>query len=130
MLKSLASFVDRPIAHIALALLGLAITILFCLLSLMLLVTPESGWLRLIVIGGMLGLVGWWVRIFTKWSSLPTRSALRNCVVVLLFVGIIATVSSIFIFPGSNRWYAILGVISALGLFLLLASLASKQIKA
>ena len=126
-MSSLAKLIDHPIARATLSLLGMAITILFCLLSFMLIVTPESGWLRLIVLGGGLGLVGWWIRIFTRWDKLSTRAALRNCVIALLCAGIITAVSAILFLPGASIWYATLMTISGLGLLLLLGSLAPNR---
>lgn len=124
MLRHLANFVDHPIARAVFSLVGLASTTLFSLFATMLLLAPESDWFRLIVLGGSIGLAGWWTRVSVRLPSLAARPAMRWSVSVSLLVGIGTTLGAGLIVPGAVAWYLALGLMGLTGAVLFLSTLA------
>ena len=127
MLNLIANFVDHPVARVTLSLAGLAVTILFGLFSAVLALSPETGWLRVVGIGGLVGLAGWWGRVFLTLATLRKRPLLRWLVLVALAIGVVTTLYAMLAFPGADSWYIIMCAISFIGVLLFAGTLAPSQ---
>jgi hypothetical protein len=127
MLNLIAKFVDHPVTRVALSLAGLTVTILFGLFAAVLALTPETGWLRLVGIGGFVGLAGWWGRVFLTLATLRKQPLLRWLVSVALAIGVVTALYAMLAFPGADSWSMIMCAISFAGVMLVAGTLASWQ---
>lgn len=120
MLRALANFVDRMPVRLVLVLGALAMTGLFagfCALR----AFEDHAW-RLVELGGVLGLIGWWTRVVVRHRSLCESLPLRIFVLALLAIGIATAVYMFALLPSS--YFAVPVLAIGLGALLLLGSLA------
>ncbi len=86
---------------------------------------PQHGPPFLLGLGGLTGLAGWWLRVWSgsRWQHWHILA--RSLVVLCLAAGTSASVAVLFWAPGGFYWSTILVVMSSAGGLMLLGSLAS-----
>ncbi len=127
MLKLLADMVDHPLTRVAAALVGLAAITFQVLFSVVVALTPKTNWMLAVGVGGLVGLVGWWLRVFVSLPTLVAYPFLRWMVCGSLAIGITAITYTVLTWPDANVWRQFLYPIGFTGLLLLVGTLASWQ---
>ena len=122
MLTHLANFTDKPMVRVILSLAGLAVSVMFGLFAIVLAATPITRGSFLIIIGGLAGLRGWWVRVLVRGPILASRPLLRRAACAALAAGVVTALSAIPAFPGLG-WCLIQITIAFAGMFLFLGTL-------
>ena len=127
MLKLLANFVDHPLTRVAASLIGLAAIAFLGLFSVAVALTPKTNWMLAVGAGGLVGLVGWWLRVFVSLPTLAAHPLLRWTVCGSLAIGITAITYTVLTWPDANAWRQFLCPIGLTGLLLFVGTLASWQ---
>lgn len=119
MLKSLSGFVDYPLVRFTLIIGGLYVTGLFGLFCAVRVL--EFGSWRMLELGGLLGLAGWWIRVCIRINTFKDRPRLRLSVLALLLTGVASSLVAASVLPSS--YHAFLAVVAVLGILLFVGSL-------
>ena len=125
MLRLLADFVDHPLTRVASGLIGLAAIAFLGLFGVVVALTPKTGWMLAAGAGGLVGLVGWWLRVFVSLPTLAAHPLLRWTVCGSLAIGIAAISYTVLTWPDANAWRQFLFPIGLTGLLLFVGTLAS-----
>jgi hypothetical protein len=126
--SSVARVVEGEVGRSTLGALATLATVFFGPLSVILAgVGPSHGTPFLLGIGGLAGLLGWWLRIWAgpRWPL--WHLLIRSLVVLCLSAGTSASVAVLLLVPGGFYWSAILVLMVGAGGFLLLGSLAPNR---
>lgn len=125
MLKLLANFVDHPLTRVVAALIGLAAIAFLGLFCVVIALTPKTNWMLAVAAGGLVGLVGWWLRVFISVPTLAAYPLLRWVVCVSLAIGIAAFTYTVLTWHDAIAWRQFLYPIGLTGLLLFVGSLAA-----
>jgi len=126
--SSFARVVESEVGRSTLGALATLATIFFGPLSVILAGTgPGHGTPFFFGIGGLAGLLGWWLRIWAgprwpRWHIL-----IRGLVVLCLAAGTSASVAVLLLAPGGFYWSTILVLMASAGVTMLLGSLAPNR---
>lgn len=127
MLKRLANFVDHPLTRVVAALIGLAATIFLGFFGVVVALSPKTNWMLAAGAGGLVGLVGWWLRVFVSPPTLAAHPLLHWTVCGSLTIGVAAFSYTVLTWPDANAWRQFLYPIGLTGLLLFVGTLASWQ---
>ena len=127
MLKLLADFVDHPLTRVAASFIGLAAIAFLGLFAIVVVLTPQTDWMLAVGAGGLVGLVGWWLRVFVSLPTLAAHPLLRWTVCGSLAMGIAAIAYTVLSWPDAYAWRQFLYPICFTGLLLFVGTLASWQ---
>ena len=127
MLKLLANFVDHPLTRVAASLIGLVAIAFLGLFGVVVALSPKANWMLAVGAGGLVGMVGWWLRVFVTMPTLAAHPPLRWTVCGALAVGIAAITYTALAWPDAYAWRQFLCPIRLTGLLLLVGTLASWQ---
>jgi hypothetical protein len=125
MLKVLASLVDHPLMRVLAALIGLVAIAFLGLFGVLVALSPKTNWMLAVGAGGLVGMVGWWLRVFVSLAALAEHLLLRWTICGSLAVGIAAITYTVFTWPDANAWRQFLFPIGLTGLLLFVGTLAS-----
>jgi hypothetical protein len=127
MLKLLADLVDHPLTRVVASLIGLAAIAFLGLFGVVVALSPKTDWMLAVGAGGLVGLVGWWLRVFVSLPTLAAHPLLRWTVCGSLAIGVAALAYTVFAWPDANAWRQFLFPIGLTGLLLFVGTLASWQ---
>mgnify|MGYP006205730075 CR=1 FL=1 len=127
MLKLLADFVDHPVTRVVAALMGLLAIAFLGLFGVLVTLSPKTSWMLAVGAGGLVGLVGWGLRVGLNLPALVAHPLLRWTVCGSLAVGIAAITYTAFSWPDAAAWRQFLWPIGLMGLLLFVGTLASWQ---
>ena len=127
MLKLLANFVDHPLTRVAAALVGLVAIAFLALFCVAIAFTQKTNWMLVVGAGGLVGLVGWWLRVFVSLPTLAAHPFLRWTVCGSLAIGIAAITYTVLTWHDANVWRQFLCPIGLTGVLLFVGTLASWQ---
>ena len=127
MLNTLASIVDHPLTRVVAALIGLAAIAFLGLFGIVIALTPKTDWMLVVGAGGLVGLAGWWLRVFVSLPILTAHPLLRWTVCGALAIGIAAITYTVLTWPDAYAWRQFLYPIGLTGLLLFVGTLASWQ---
>jgi hypothetical protein len=127
MLNILANFVDHPLTRVVAALIGLAAVAFLGLFGIVVALTPKTDWMLVVGAGGLVGLAGWWLRVFFSLPTLTVHPLLRWTVCGALAIGIAAITYTVLTWPDAHAWRQFLYPIGLTGLLLFVGTLASWQ---
>lgn len=127
MLKLLADLVDHPLTRVVASLIGLAAIAFLGLFGVVVALSPKTDWMLAVGAGGLVGLVGWWLRVFVSLPTLAAHPLLRWTVCGSLAIGMTAITYTAFVWPDANAWRQFLFPIGLTGLLLFVGTLASWQ---
>ena len=126
--SSVARVVENDVGRSTLGALATLATIFFGPLSVILVGTgPQHDTPFLLGLGGLSGLAGWWLRV---WSGARWRHwhvLVRATVVLCLAAGTSASLAVLILAPGGFYWSTILVLVSGAGGLMLLGSLAPSR---
>ena len=127
MLKAVAAFVDHPAVRVAAALVGLAGLAFLVLFGVVIALSPKTSWMLAVGAAGLVGQVGWWLRLVVSMRLLAAHPVLRSTVCLALATGIAAMAYTVVAWPDAQAWLPFLVPIGLTGVLLFLGSLASWQ---
>lgn len=125
MLQTLANVVDHPLTRMAASLVGLAAIVFLALFGIVVALTPKTGWMLAVLAGGLVGLAGWWLRVFIRLPVLAAYPPLRWTVCSSLAIGIAAFTYTVLAWPDAHVWRQFLYPIGCTGFLLFVGSLAT-----
>ena len=127
MLKIFATLVDHPLMRLAAALVGLAASALLGLFGVVVALSPKTTWMLAAGAGGLVGLVGWWLRVCVSLPMLAAHPLLRWTVCGSLATGIAAVTWIVLAWPDAHAWRQFLYLIGLTGILLFAGTLAAWQ---
>ena len=89
--------------------------------------TPKTDWMLVVGAGGLVGLAGWWLRVFVSLPTLTAHPLLRWTVCGALAIGVAAITYTLLTWPDAYAWRQFLYPIGLTGLLLFVGTLASWQ---
>ncbi|MCY1292994.1 hypothetical protein D9M68_342730 [compost metagenome] len=125
MLKRIATFVDHPLTRVVALLIGMAAIAFLGLFGVVVALTPKTNWMLAVGAGGLVGLVGWWLRVFVSLPTLAAHPLLRWTVCGSLAIGITTITYTVLAWPDAYAWRQFLYPIGLTGLLLFVGTLAS-----
>lgn len=129
MLRLLANVVDHPLTRVAASLIGLAALVFLGLFWVVVALTPKATWMLAVAAGGLVGLVGWWLRVRVSLPRLAAHPLLRwaVCGSLAIGIGIAAIAYTALAWPDANAWRQFLSPIGLAGLLLFVGTVAAWQ---
>ncbi|RYH17593.1 MAG: hypothetical protein EON54_27805 [Alcaligenaceae bacterium] len=126
-MKLFADFVDHPLTRVAVSLIGVVATGFLGLFGVVVALSPQTNWMLAVGTGGVIGLTGWWLRVFFSLPTLAAHPLLRWTVCGALATGNAAITYTVFSWPDAYAWRQFLYPICLTGLLLLVGTLAAWQ---
>lgn len=128
LLQGLAVFVDHPLSRIVASLFGLLATAFLILFAgLIALSPPSTYWMLFVGTGGVIGLIGWWLRVIVNLELLSALPLFRWSLCASLAIGILTLSYTLITWPDVTAWRQFLYPVLMTGVLLFAGSLASSQ---
>ena len=127
MLRRLAHLVDHPLARVLASLIGLAAVGFLLLFGVVVALTPPTPWMFVAGAGGLVGLLGWCLRVFVSVPTLAAHPFLRWTVCGALAIGIASISYVVLAWPDAYAWRQLLYPIGVTGVLLFAGTLAAWQ---